>query len=278
MTNREMMEIAMRQSAEDMGCCENDFKENKNVIVTLKLGKNARKYLKEPITCNLVSYGNNIMVASINETLDIVSEYVENVEFYHCFETPNMHWLNERLIERGHKICFMAEYYLPDINRIPILSCAYKTRILKQEDFGELYRPEWSNALCEDRKQLDILGIGQAVALDAELSKLGRPLDAALLIDVDPEVIVARLTSRRMCRDCGYIGSAADGDTCPKCGGEMYQRDDDNEATVRNRLDVYEKSTAPLIDYYRGCDLLVSIDGDRDPNVVYADVKEALDL
>lgn len=104
----------------------------------------------------------------------------------------------------------------------------------------------------------------QAVALDAELSKLGRPLDAALLIDVDPEVIVARLTSRRMCRDCGYIGSAADGDACPKCGGEMYQRDDDNEATVRNRLDVYETSTSPLIDYYRGCELLVTIDGDRD--------------
>lgn len=49
-------------------------------------------------------------------------------------------------------------------------------------------------------------------------------------------------------------------------------------ATVRNRLDVYEKSTSPLIDYYRGCDLLVSIDGDRDPNVVYADVKKALEL
>ena len=73
------------------------------------------------------------------------------------------------------------------------------------------------------------------------------------------------------------VGTAAD-ETCPKCGGEMYQRDDDNEATVRNRLDVYEKSTAPLIDYYRGCDLLVSIDGDRDPNVVYADVKQALGL
>ena len=117
----------------------------------------------------------------------------------------------------------------------------------------------------------------QAVALDAELSKLGRPLDAALLVDVDPEVIVKRLTSRRMCRDCNYIGTAVD-ETCPKCGGDMYQRDDDNEATVRNRLDVYEKSTAPLIDYYRGCDLLVSIDGDRDPNVVYADVKQALGL
>ena len=118
----------------------------------------------------------------------------------------------------------------------------------------------------------------QAVALDAELSKLGRPLDAALLIDVDPEVIVARLTSRRMCRDCGYIGSAADGDTCPKCGGEMYQRDDDNEATVRNRLDVYATSTAPLTDYYRGKDLLVTIDGDRDPEVVFDDVKKQLNL
>ncbi len=117
----------------------------------------------------------------------------------------------------------------------------------------------------------------QAVALDAELGKLERPLDAALLVDVDFEVIIGRLTSRRMCRDCGHIGSAADA-ACPKCSGEMYQRDDDNETTVRNRLDVYEKSTAPLIDYYRGCDLLVSIDGDRDVDVVYADVKKALGL
>lgn len=156
-------------------------------------------------------------------------------------------------------------------------------------DAGDLVPDDVIIGLVTERLQDDDTAAGfildgfprtsaQAVALDAELSKLGRPLDAALLIDVDPEVIVARLTSRRMCRDCGYIGSAADGDTCPKCGGEMYQRDDDNEATVRNRLDVYEKSTAPLIDYYRGCDLLVSIDGDRDPNVVYADVKQALGL
>ena len=115
----------------------------------------------------------------------------------------------------------------------------------------------------------------QAVALDAELGKLERPLDAALLIDVDPEVIVKRLCSRRMCRECGFIGSEADA-VCPKCGGEMYQRDDDNETTVRNRLEVYATSTAPLIDYYRGSELLVSIDGDRDPDEVYADVKKAL--
>lgn len=117
----------------------------------------------------------------------------------------------------------------------------------------------------------------QAVALDSELSSLERPLDAALLVDVDKEVIIKRLTSRRMCRDCGYIGSDADA-TCPKCNGEMHQRDDDNEATVRNRLDVYESSTAPLIDYYRGCELLKEIDGDRDPQVVFDAIVSTLGL
>ena len=117
----------------------------------------------------------------------------------------------------------------------------------------------------------------QAVALDAELSKLGRPLSAALLIDVDSEVIVKRLTSRRMCKDCGFIGSEANAQ-CPKCGGEMYQRDDDKPETIKNRLDVYEKSTSPLVDYYRGQGLLKSVNGDQARETVYGDVKEALGL
>lgn len=117
----------------------------------------------------------------------------------------------------------------------------------------------------------------QAVALDDMLARLERPLDAALLVDVDPEVIIKRLTERRCCKECGYIGTAADA-TCPKCGGEMYQRDDDNETTVRNRLDVYAKSTSPLIDYYKGKGLLKSIDGDRPVDTVYVDVKAQLGL
>ena len=117
----------------------------------------------------------------------------------------------------------------------------------------------------------------QAVALDDMLVRLERPLDAALLVDVDPEVIIRRLTERRCCKECGYIGTAADA-TCPKCGGEMYQRDDDNETTVRNRLDVYAKSTSPLIDYYKGKGLLKSIDGDRPVDTVYVDVKALLGL
>lgn len=117
----------------------------------------------------------------------------------------------------------------------------------------------------------------QAVALDDMLVRLERPLDAALLVDVDPEVIIKRLTERRCCKECGYIGTAADA-TCPKCDGEMYQRDDDNEATVRNRLDVYAKSTSPLIDYYKGKGLLKSVDGDRPVDTVYVDVKALLGL
>ena len=117
----------------------------------------------------------------------------------------------------------------------------------------------------------------QAVALDDMLARLERPLDAALLVDVDSEVIIKRLTERRCCKECGYIGTVADA-TCPKCDGEMYQRDDDNEATVRNRLDVYAKSTSPLIDYYKGKGLLKSVDGDRPVDTVYADVKAVLGL
>ena len=158
----------------------------------------------------------------------------------------------------------------------------------KYMDAGDLVPDEVVIGLVKERLQDEDTKAGfildgfprtstQAVALDSELASLDRPLDAALLVDVDKEVIIKRLTSRRMCRDCGYIGSDKDA-KCPKCGGEMYQRDDDNEATVRNRLDVYENSTAPLIDYYRGCGLLIEIDGDRDPEAVLASIIEALDI
>ena len=158
----------------------------------------------------------------------------------------------------------------------------------KYMDAGDLVPDEVVIGLVKERLQDEDTANGfildgfprtstQAVALDSELSTLERPLDAALLVDVKKEVIVKRLTSRRMCRECGYIGTDADA-KCPKCGGEMYQRDDDNEATVRNRLDVYESSTAPLIDYYRGCELLKEIDGDRDPQVVFEAIVSTLGL
>ena len=117
----------------------------------------------------------------------------------------------------------------------------------------------------------------QAVALDSELAAMGRTLDAALLVSVEPTVIVERLSSRRTCRDCGYTAPAGV-DTCPRCGGEMYQRDDDKPETIQHRLDVYQSQTAPLVEYYKGHSILREADGDRPVDEVYADVKTLLNL
>ena len=160
MTNWDIMSIAMEQSAKDMGCRPEDFLAADNVIVPLRLRARARAYYKEPILCNFISYGGNIVAATTEEISGIVAEYVGRYAFYHCFETPNMHWLDERLAGRGYKVCFMAEYFLPDVERMPDLSCPYEARVLEQADFAELYLPQWTNALCEDRKHLDMLGVG----------------------------------------------------------------------------------------------------------------------
>ena len=117
----------------------------------------------------------------------------------------------------------------------------------------------------------------QAVTLDSELAAMGRTLDAALLVSVEPSVIVERLSSRRTCRSCGYTAPAGV-DTCPRCGGEMYQRDDDKPETIQHRLDVYESQTAPLVEYYKGSSILKEVDGDRPVDEVYADVKTLLAL
>ena len=117
----------------------------------------------------------------------------------------------------------------------------------------------------------------QAVSLDSALADMGRELDGALLVDVAPEVIIDRLSKRRVCRDCGYTGNASN-EACPRCGGEMYQRDDDMPETIRARLDVYESQTAPLVEYYKGQGKLRPVDGDRAHDEVYASVKEVLGL
>lgn len=160
MNYKEMLKIAMEQSAQDIGCKAEDFLSDKNVIVPFKMGPDAKKYYKLPIGCNFISYGNNIVAASTEELTDVVNEYINRFEFYHCFETPNMYWLNERIKPFGQTVCCMAEYYLFDPNRQEELPCEYEFKVLQQADFESLYLPEWSNALCSDRKNLDVLGVG----------------------------------------------------------------------------------------------------------------------
>ena len=150
----------MAQSAIDLGADARDFEKNENVVVLSHANDAARRYLKLPFTCQIVSYGNNAVASVSPEYYEIAEHYINRYSVEHLFETPNLHVLNDALEQMGQRICFMAEYFLPDVERLSRLECPYEMRILTQEDFADLYLPAWSNALCKDRRHLDVLGIG----------------------------------------------------------------------------------------------------------------------
>ncbi|MFZ5625723.1 MAG: adenylate kinase [Bacillota bacterium] len=123
--------------------------------------------------------------------------------------------------------------------------------------------------------------IAQAEALEKTLQELDMQIDAVINIAVPREKLMERLTGRRICRACGasyhvVFNPPARPGICDKCGGELYQRDDDNEATVANRLDVYEAQTQPLIDFYQVRGLLRQIDGDQPIDKVLSDILTAI--
>ncbi len=123
--------------------------------------------------------------------------------------------------------------------------------------------------------------IGQAEALTQILKELGQELDAVVYFDVPEAELLRRLTGRRVCRQCGstfHMVSAppAKPGVCDRCGGPLYQREDDSEATVANRLRVYERQTAPLLDYYRDRGLLRSVRGDGTMVAVGAAIRQAV--
>lgn len=123
--------------------------------------------------------------------------------------------------------------------------------------------------------------VAQAEALDQALAAQGRQVDAVLLLAVPDEVVLERLTGRRICRDCQapyhvLFNPPAEAGRCDRCGGPLYQRDDDREETVRRRLEVYQAQTAPLISYYRQRGLLREVDGSGDLETVAARLRQAL--
>lgn len=160
MTNKDILKIAMQQSAIDSNCNVDDFMSCENKVVISKDSDGARRYLKLPFLCDFTSYGNNI-VASVSENFaEIAKEYISKFPIEHCFETPNLHWFIEKIQGFNVNVCFMAEYFLPNLDNFPILKCKFDTKVLTKTDFKDLYLPQWSNALCENRKHLDILGVG----------------------------------------------------------------------------------------------------------------------
>lgn len=155
-------------------------------------------------------------------------------------------------------------------------------------DKGELVPDAVTIQIVEDRLQKEDCRDGflldgfprnveQADALKEVLRKLGKKVDLALNIDVASEELIARLTGRRVCRSCGasfhvLFQAPKEEGVCDFCHGELYQRDDDSLETVKNRLDVYEAQTAPLIAYYRNEGSLKDVDGAQDVDVVFKEI------
>lgn len=125
--------------------------------------------------------------------------------------------------------------------------------------------------------------IQQAEALNDILKTKGQALDAVVNINVPHDVIILRLTGRRMCKQCGAgynvntnLQPKAAG-ICDKCGGELYQRSDDNEQTISHRLDVYDQQTSPLIEFYRKDNILRSVNAEGEINDIVVTIKAAID-
>ena len=117
-TNDKILRIAMEQSARDLSCEAADFLRTEHVFVESKTSSDARKYLTLPFSCQMVSYGNNIVVSAAAKFREIAANYLANTDTSHAFETPSIHMLNRELEPLEQGICFMAEYFLPDLNRL----------------------------------------------------------------------------------------------------------------------------------------------------------------
>ncbi|MFD2729279.1 adenylate kinase [Enterococcus camelliae] len=194
----------------------------------------------------------------------------------------------------------VAAYDIPHISTGDMFRAAManKTELgLKAKSYmdqGELVPDEVTNGIVKERLAEPDTDHGflldgfprtldQAKALDAMLNELGKKLDAVIEIHVPESILVDRLTGRFMCRDCGatyhkvFNPTKVEG-TCDKCGGHnFYQREDDKPETVKNRLAVNIKGSEPILKYYKDQGLLQSIDGNREIDAVFADVKKIIE-
>jgi adenylate kinase len=123
--------------------------------------------------------------------------------------------------------------------------------------------------------------VAQAEALEETLKLMNRKLDFVLNIHVDQQLLIDRLTGRRICKECGstyhlIFNPPAEEGICSKCGGELYQRADDNKETVANRLEVNIKQTQPLLDFYNNLGYVKTIEGDQEISKVFVDIDNLL--
>ncbi len=160
MNNEYIKSTAFEQSAIDLSCKPEDLLKSESMAVISRVAQGARKYLKQPLDFEMASYGTNNVVSCAPELLDFAKKFIDREDIYRCYE-PNALY---ELSDKGLRITHMADYYLPDVDSLKAAVekniCPLTTKILTAKDFSTLYLPEWSNALCADRKELDVLGVG----------------------------------------------------------------------------------------------------------------------
>jgi adenylate kinase len=194
----------------------------------------------------------------------------------------------------------IEKYGIPQISTGDLLRAAVSagTQLGKEAksymDRGELVPDRVVLGMVEERLKQDdckkgyILdgfprNVAQAEALDKMLNDLGMSLDAALSVDVPFDDLMKRLTGRRTCKACGqmyniYFNPPKKEGVCDKCGGELFQRDDDKEETIKKRLEVYNSQTSPLIDYYSKKGILKSVNGTGSIDEIFANICKVLGI
>ena len=160
MTNQEIREIALRQSAIDCHCDPDDFLSEQNIITLSRAHPQARKYLPLPLECDLVSYGDNIVAQVSERTKAAVAGFIGGHPAYRCFQTPQIHALDALLAPFGLKVCYMAEYFLPDVTKLKERDCGYELRVLQKADLAALYTDEWRHCLTFDDRERDVMAVG----------------------------------------------------------------------------------------------------------------------
>ncbi|HAK59861.1 MAG TPA: adenylate kinase [Nitrospiraceae bacterium] len=192
----------------------------------------------------------------------------------------------------------IEKYTIPQISTGDILrkAVADGTPLGKEAkvimDQGGLVSDKIVLGLVEERvKQPDCQGgfildgfprnTAQAEALDTMLSDMKMPLTVALAVDVDQSELLKRLTGRRTCKGCQqmyniFFTPPKSDSKCDKCGGDLFQRDDDKEETIKKRLEVYNQQTAPLIDYYSRKNIMKSVQGTGSIEDIFTKVTAAL--
>lgn len=160
MTTHPFLLQAMAQSALDLACSPDDFTKSENVVVESKKTEGAHVYFEQPFLCNVTSYGKNAVASVKTGYHEKVKAFLDAFPTAHLFETPAIYALNEIFREEDSRVCFLAEFFLPDPEKLSPLPTDFEIKRIEQKDFLPLYLPEWSNALCKDRKELDRVGFG----------------------------------------------------------------------------------------------------------------------